>query len=443
MKKKTRNLIIIVLILAVLFSVYYFNFYKGQITKYTLVDICFSYYPENFGNYPYTQGFWNTANQQTLTISVDGRIKNQYWVYNKREVTSDVGVGNAIRVFYKTCNLEGECFEGNQILYAFDYDNEYNNCINDCYKYGYPGQCKYYSKTPISYSCDFICMYQGDTSFSLNMIKPSKSYTITITKVQRSYQGQWLDVGSDKYPQIVYSIFYDPNDKPWEMICNPGEKKNFRCDSNYKTWDECSQDGKSWFVNKEFCNFGCLNGECVSQPLQPPKPQPIWDVIINKILDWLKSLFSFFKFEIYGETYPVVGSQQNYIINITTTKPDKDYSDGTYQVQYASWILVDGSGNIINKGEWEEVDGSYYKQITLTIPPNPGNYVLVGVIYQYDMKYNPTTLKWDIINEGVVAKEALNLNAKLIQPPKPPMPDLFAILKNIWCWILSLFGFRC
>jgi archaellum component FlaF (FlaF/FlaG flagellin family) len=70
------------------------------------------------------------------------------------------------------------------------------------------------------------------------------------------------------------------------MICNPGEKKNFRCDGNYKVWDECSSDGKSWSTNREYCNYGCFNGGCnqyapttttlppttTTQPVVQPQP---------------------------------------------------------------------------------------------------------------------------------------------------------------------------
>jgi hypothetical protein len=176
----------------------------------------------------------------------------------------------------------------------------------------------------------------------------------------------------------------------------------------------------------------------------PPTPNPpIWDLIISKILDWLINLFNFFKFEIYGEQYPTVGNMQTYTINITTTPPDSDYSDGSYQVQYGSWALLDKSGNMINKGDWEQINGSYYKQITLTIPSNPGDYIIVGLIYQYDMKFNTTTLKWDTVSEGVVSKEAMNLNAKVIAPPTPKPPDILQVLKNFWCWFIGLFGLRC
>jgi hypothetical protein len=181
----------------------------------------------------------------------------------------------------------------------------------------------------------------------------------------------------------------------------------------------------------------------ISVSLPPTPPRPLWETIISAILDWLRAIFSWFKFEIYGEQYPTVGSAQTYTINITTAFPDSDYSDGTYQVQYGGWVLMDKNGNAIQKGDWEQINGSYCKQITLTIPSSPGDYVIVGLIYQYDMKFNPTTLKWEIVSEGVVAKEAMNLNAKVIAPQTPKPPDILQVLRNFWCWFIGLFGFRC
>jgi hypothetical protein len=206
-------------------------------------------------------------------------------------------------------------------------------------------------------------------------------------------------------------------------------------------------------VNSD-CNLGgsCQDFKCTYPQTTTsttittiPKPtleslMPDWNMIISKIIDWLKSIFSFLKFEIYGEQYPTVGSMQTYTINITTTPPDSDYSDGSYQVQYGSWALIDNNGNIINKGSWEEVSGNYYKQVSLTIPSSPNNYVLVGLIYQYDMKYNSSTMKWEIVNQQVIQKEAMNLNARVIAPQKPPAPSFADIINSIINWLKGLFS---
>jgi len=110
------------------------------------------------------------------------------------------------------------------------------------------------------------------------------------------------------------------------MICNPGEKKNFRCDGNYKVWDECSPDGKSWVTNREYCNYGCFNGGCSQyiptttttqpivqpQPTQPTttlptqeQPQPTFDyrlipIIIGVILLIVISAFLLIRRKKYG-----------------------------------------------------------------------------------------------------------------------------------------------
>jgi hypothetical protein len=227
----------------------------------------------------------------------------------------------------------------------------------------------------------------------------------------------------------------------YPQICTPNTITNYRCSGAYRVWDVCSSDGTRWITQSQYCQFGCLNGNCLtSVPAPTIPPKPVWESVVSKLLGWLRNIFSFFTYQIYGEQQPLVGSQQTYTINITTTPPDSDYSDGTYQIQYASWALLDSSGNIISKGDWEEVRGRYYKQITLTIPSNPGNYVITAVIYQYDMRYNATTLSWNVVKEGVVAKEAISLNAKVIAPPRLQPPPITNIISKIVDWLKGLFS---
>jgi len=290
--------------------------------KATLVDICFYYYPENYGKYPYVQGFWNSANDPTLTISVDGRIKGRHFAFDKLELVNDVGYDGALEVHYKICTTK-ECKEGYDTIYPFSYSNEYSECMDNCYKYNIPGQCKYASQTPIAYTCDNICRYQGTMSIPLDQLAPDKQYTVTITKVRYYRNGNWYDADKSKYPYIVWVVFYDPADKPWEMICNPGEQKNFRCEGDYKVWDECSEDGKSWTVKRAECVWcgsscvekkegmicpmvmppqgyecTCIDGECraiqVEQPQPPPSnetqpspPAPEKKTIFQLIVEWI------------------------------------------------------------------------------------------------------------------------------------------------------------
>lgn len=198
---------------------------KYKRVKYTLVDICFMYYPENYGNYPYVQGFWNSANNPTLTVTVDGKIVHSEFTFDVLEATYDTYYGGVLSADYKICNANGECltYEGDS-LYAFNYQNDYSNCVNDCNKYNVVGQCKYASKTPVPYTCDYICRYQSNLYIpslietAQNKLTPTPTYTITITKV-RYYDKNtytWKDADPSKYPYIAYAVWYNPNEKPWE-----------------------------------------------------------------------------------------------------------------------------------------------------------------------------------------------------------------------------------
>jgi hypothetical protein len=439
MKKKHKYLLASFGILAVLIAIYYFQFFKGQMYRYSFSDICYSV--EEYKNYPRITGKWDLgALPKSLTINVGGKVLFVRFAFDKTDVDFTLGHNSAIRLIGTTCNAEGQCVDFDSRVYAFDF-GEFDRCYDSCKKYNWPGQCSMAQYMPISYNCYNLCAYDIGTDFNIDSLKPSKSYTITIKEIKKyRYGGDW-ETSYNYAIDAVYAIIYDPNDRPWERICSFGEKKNYRCDGAYKVWDECSSDGKRWITQKQLCQFGCLNGNCLTSPPTPTiPPKPIWENLINKIIDWLKSLFSFFIYQIYGEQQPLVGSQQTYTINITTTPPDSDYSDGSYQIQYASWALLDSSGKIISKGDWEEVRGTYYKQITITIPPTPQNYVITAIIYQYDMKYNPSTQKWDIVKEDVVAKEAISLNAKVIAPPKPQPPSIMDVINRIIDWLKNLFS---
>jgi hypothetical protein len=124
---------------------------------------------------------------------------------------------------------------------------------------------------------------------------------------------------------------------------------------------------------------------------------------------------------------------------LSATSPDTAYTDGTYQEQYANWALLDSNKNIMQQGTWEKVYGSYSKDITITIPNNPSNYVLIGTIYQYDMKYQNNA--WVTTSESVIAKDALNIQTGMPIPVANTGNLNFGnILQNIWNWITNFFS---
>jgi len=180
---------------------------------------------------------------------------------------------------------------------------------------------------------------------------------------------------------------------------------------------------------------------------QPPEPTPSgFSVWVNKILDWLKNLFkSIFGIQsIVGSKVVEPNTQETYQIDLSAPIPDSDWSDGSYEVQYANWVLLDKDGNIKQEGTWEKVSGKYTKSVTITTPANIGNFALVGVITQYDLTYDFPNKKWTTSEETIINKEAIDLETKYsVVEPEVPIPSGFSKfltaigtwLKSVWDWI--------
>jgi hypothetical protein len=278
----------IIILLGISFKSYYPT--KMRQTFFSLVDICSTY--EGYKNYPKVIGKWDLGSvPKSLTINVDGRIIFSDFVADRTDVDFTLGHGSTLRLIGTTCNAEGQCVDFDQSVYAFN-SGEFTNCQNSCNTYNWPSQCSAARYMPISYNCYNLCAYDGDVSFGISSLKPSKSYTITIKEFKYLRYGSSTWQSTNNFAiDLVYSVIYDPSDKPWERICNPGEKQNFRCEGNYKVWDECSSDGKSWFTNREYCSYGCFNGECnqyapTTTTTLPPqeRPQPTFDYRLIPII---------------------------------------------------------------------------------------------------------------------------------------------------------------
>lgn len=167
---------------------------------------------------------------------------------------------------------------------------------------------------------------------------------------------------------------------------------------------------------------------------EPEKPTPTgFSNLMSLIFNWILGILDFFKLQttqsIIGADIITPGTQESYSISLETNIPDSDYSNGSYQVQYGNWALVNGEGEIISEGEWEEVFGTYTKDVKIQIPSKLDDHALIGVINQYDMNYDFDTNKWVITNEEIVTKEGINLQTKLSAPEKPT--PFFSKLKNI------------
>lgn len=204
-------------------------------------------------------------------------------------------------------------------------------------------------------------------------------------------------------------------------------------------------------LDDSYCksDFECLNNMCVEpildSPTSPEPPQT--DNILIRLANWIDniilSLKEFFTSQtIIGPQDAQPGTTQTYQIDLSTNIPDTDFTDGDYQIQYANWVLVDEDRNIIEQGGWEEINGTYNKNVTLTLPEELNKYALIGIINQYDMKYDFTTKEWKQIKDEVVVKEAYNLRTSLPVPEKPSSPTfekLKNIIDNFVDWIKGLF----
>lgn len=190
----------------------------------------------------------------------------------------------------------------------------------------------------------------------------------------------------------------------------------------------------------------CESNRVVEVVPVAPQPSAI-SSFINKIVTWIVTVFkNLFPQSIAGATLVEPNTQETYQIDLSTDAPDTDWSDGTYQVQYGSWALVDKDGNIKQQGEWEEIsDGKYTKSVTLMTPSDIGNFALVGLIDQFDMSYDYTTKTWNSA-ETIVNKEAIDLQTKytVVAPSNPnpsPISSFVAFIKSFLCnkWKISYF----
>jgi hypothetical protein len=132
-----------------------------------------------------------------------------------------------------------------------------------------------------------------------------------------------------------------------------------------------------------------------------------------------------------------------FTIDLTTTAPDDDYLDGTYETQYAGWVFADDDGNVIKSQEFERAYGTFSDTVVVK-PTELGEYALVGLIIQYDQTYDTTTSSWITSPEEVKVKEAKKLTVVTPAPPTPPRGPIIEWFANIWQsivdWWNGIFG---
>jgi len=210
---------------------------------------------------------------------------------------------------------------------------------------------------------------------------------------------------------------------------------------------KCIENTQNIFVKT--CDYKCENGECTIEIIEPEEPMPGGFMkFINSIINWLKNLFTiiFTQQAVIGPQIVEPNTVHTYQIDLSASIPDSDWSDGTYQIQYANWALVDSSGNIIQEGTWEKINGVYQKSVTITTPSNIGDFVLLGMITQFDMTFNNVIGQWETGEEYIVNKEAIDLKTEysIIEPEEPVPGGFIRFITSIINWLkdlwVSIFG---
>ena len=133
-----------------------------------------------------------------------------------------------------------------------------------------------------------------------------------------------------------------------------------------------------------------------------------------------------------------LGETATFTIDLSTSSPDNDYTDGTYQVQYAGWIIADKDGNIIDSKDFTRIYGSFSDTVEFT-PTAIGEYALVGLIIQYDQTYDTATSQWITSPEEIKVKEAKKISVIAPTPPTPPTPSIGQWILNIFNSIINWF----
>jgi len=307
----------------------------------------------------------------------------------------------------------------------------------------------------------------GSSSYSYYCIYPDKfvidksAYDSSIQRYNIKYFPQLLTFGKDYIKEDKAKFRISVNSKNsnsgnihqndfdvdlWNIVS--GKLNYYEYDSTTNKCNLVQLEEYRKNVTIDFDNLTACNNAYNLISSAPTSPTPTgFTLWISLIVDWFKNLFSgslFLSQTMLGNTTIQPNSIQTYTINLTAPTPDNDWSDGNYQVQYANWALIDSNGNIKLQGNWEKINGIYNKQITITTPSNIGNYVLLGVITQYNMTYDYSLGIWNHAEEQLINKEAINLKSKysIISPTNPSASGWNNFLSSIINWFKNLFGIK-
>lgn len=100
-----------------------------------------------------------------------------------------------------------------------------------------------------------------------------------------------------------------------------------------------------------------------------------------------------------------IGDKRDISIRLYVDEPDINYIDGDYQIQYANWVILDTTANIIKKGNYQRISsGNYEKDLSLSFYKD-GDFALIPYVIQYNIDYNFTSTAWEDQGYDVIGKE--------------------------------------
>jgi|GEM_PF-6412357 hypothetical protein len=176
----------------------------------------------------------------------------------------------------------------------------------------------------------------------------------------------------------------------------------------------------------------------------PPKSSGFWGFLQN-INSWISNLFNkLFGLSITGATNVEPNTQQSYLINMSVSNPNSDYTTGNISYDYGYWGIVDANNNTLQTGNITGTNGNFIANVTINTPLNPGNYMLIGMVTQINGVYNYQIHSWFFSPEQIINKEAISLSNKyIIVPPTQPVSGGFSqLIQSIINFFKTLFGIK-
>ena len=300
-KSKINKIHIIIGLLFIVIGVLIVGYLGSK--QMSFLDACWGHYPENRGNYPYITGSFSSG----MVLNIPGKVVQAELNFRTPEYGTAFRVAN-----FKLCNANNVCSTRTIYVYAQTYSNSKSMCLSDCSKYNWPLQCNQASKMPIAYTCDNICSFDTNAGFAFQQVPATPTYTVT----------------SD-IPEAYYTIWYNPNDKPWLCTpnwqtgawtpavcgasrtqtrtvtdannCNvasgrPVDTQSCICVPNlqYSEWSKCQLGQQTRYV---YDSNNCENTKTEVQSctiIEPPTPPAnLWTSILDTLRSWLHGLFPF------------------------------------------------------------------------------------------------------------------------------------------------------